>query len=83
MGMNTGSDRVIKDDIVRIGRHPTGIGLYLFSYKPEFRDAWGDGRQLGVMADEVEQVMPQAVSWHHRGYKMVDYGLLGFSHFPS
>ena len=42
----------------RIGHHPNGFGLYLFDYKVEFQGAWGRGRQFGVMADEVESVMP-------------------------
>jgi len=74
-----GSDRRIKDRIVRIGDHPLGIGLYLFDYLPAFRDQWGHGRQFGVMADEVETVMPEAVSMHANGYKVVDYRMLGIS----
>jgi hypothetical protein len=74
-----GSDRCIKDSIVKVGEHPTNIGIYLFDYKPEYRDAWGHGRQFGVMADEVEKVMPEAVSLHPDGYKMVDYAMLGIS----
>ncbi len=73
------SDRLTKQNIVRICTHPFGIGLYLFDYKPEFRDEWGHGRQFGVMADEVEQVMPEAVSIHPNGYKMVNYAMLGIS----
>lgn len=71
------SDRVLKQNIVPVGIHPCGIGLYLFDYKPEYRDAWGYGRQFGVIADEVEKVMPEAVSVHPDGYKMVDYAMLG------
>ena len=74
-----GSDRAIKDNIVRIGTHPLGIGLYLFDYKPEHRDAWGHGRQFGVMADEVEVVIPGAVSMDPNGYKVVSYAMLGIS----
>jgi hypothetical protein len=70
------SDRNAKENIVRIGTHPLGIGLYLFDYKPEFREAAGQGRQLGVMADEVETVAPEAVLAHPDGYKMVDYAML-------
>jgi hypothetical protein len=73
------SDRATKERIVRIGVHPLGIGLYLFDYKPGYRAAWGYGRQFGVMADEVESVMPQAVSVHPEGYKIVDYRMLGIS----
>lgn len=76
MGM---SDRRTKEHLVRVGDHPLGIGLYLFDYKPEFRDAWGHSRQFGVMADEVETVMPEAVSVRPDGYKMVDYAMLGIS----
>lgn len=71
------SDRNAKQAIVRIGEHPLGIGLYLFDYKPAFRDQWGRGRQFGVMAQEVERVLPDAVSTHPDGYKTVDYGMLG------
>ena len=74
---NPQSDRNVKENIARIGDHPLGIGLYLFDYKPEFRTRFGTGRQFGVMADEVEQVMPQAVSVHADGYKRVDYAMLG------
>ena len=74
-----GSDRRIKENLVRVGDHPLGIGLYLFDYRPEFRDQWGHGRQFGVMADEVETVAPEAVSMHANGYKVVDYAMLGIS----
>jgi hypothetical protein len=73
------SDRAVKQNLVRIGTHPLGIGLYLFDYKPEFRDACGHDRQFGVMADEVETVMPEAVSVHPDGYKQVDYAMLGIN----
>ena len=73
------SDRITKENIVRIGMHPLGIGLYLFDYKPEYRGVSGCGRQFGVMADEVETVMPEAVSRHADGYKMVNYAMLGIS----
>ena len=56
-----------------------GFGLYLFDYKPEFRDAWGSDRQFGVMTDEVEVVIPAAVYVHPDGYKMVNYPLLGIN----
>jgi hypothetical protein len=53
---------------VRVGTHPLGIGIYEY-------DIFGE-RQRGVMADEVETVMPEAVATHSSGYKMVNYGLL-------
>lgn len=75
--MMVSSDRRIKENLVEIGRHPLGIGLYLFDYRPEFRAKCGHGRQFGVMADEVERVMPEAVSRRANGTLQVDYGLLG------
>ena len=74
------SDPSLKENVVKIGKHFLGIGLYLFDYKPEFRDVCGHGKQFGVMANEVEEVMPEAVSVHPDGYKMVNYAMLGISH---
>lgn len=72
-----GSDRGLKQRIERVGTHPRGYGLYLFDYRPEFRDEHGHGRQFGVMADEVEALVPEAVSRDARGYLAVDYAVLG------
>lgn len=77
--MKVTSDRSVKENLERIGDHPLGIGLYLFEYRPEFRDAYGHGRQFGPMADEVEAVMPAAVSVGPRGHKQVDYAMLGIT----
>ena len=72
-----GSDRRMKEDIVRIGEHPLGIGVYLFRYRAPFRDRWGHGTRFGVIADEVEAVLPQAVARGEDGYSRVDYAMLG------
>jgi hypothetical protein len=76
LGMTKMSDRAAKHNIIRLATLPIGIGLYLFDYHDELRELAGHGRQLGVMADEVEGVMPQAVSLHPSGYRMVDYAKL-------
>lgn len=60
------SDRRLKSNIVRIGTHPLGIGIYEY-------DIFGQ-RDVGVMADEVLEVKPSAVVRHPSGYLMVDYG---------
>lgn len=70
------SDRRTKENIVEVGWHPLGFGIYLFNYKPEFQGL-GGARQFGVMADEVELVLPQAVSVDTQGFKMVNYEMLG------
>lgn len=66
------SDRRLKSDIVRVGTHPLGIGVYEYTI-------FGD-RERGVMADEVRDVMPGAVSRHKSGYDMVDYSMIGDVH---
>jgi len=86
MGMSMGmgmSDPRAKHNIIEVGRDPRGFGLYLFDYKPEFRSVHGSGRQFGVMADEVERVMPAAVIVAADGYRRVDYSLLGLSRTPN
>ncbi len=62
------SDRRLKSNIVRVATHKLGIGIYEY-------DIFGE-RQRGVMADEVEKVLPAAVMLRPDGYKMVNYGLL-------
>jgi len=66
----TKSDRRLKKNIKRIGTHVLGIGLYTWDY------LWGEPF-AGVMADEVEQVMPEAIVMHPSGFKMVNYSMLG------
>ena len=73
------SDRMVKENIVKVGTHPFGIGLYLFDYNTDFVELRGLGRQFGVMADEVETVIPEAVSVHPNGYKQVNYSMLGIT----
>ena len=79
MMMALPSDRRLKEDIVRVGDHPLGIGLYLFRYRAQLHARFGAGRRLGVMADEVEAVLPDAVVVLADGYKHVDYARLGLA----
>jgi hypothetical protein len=76
--MNTESDRRLKENIVRIGEHQAGFGLYLFDYKAQFSH-FGTGRQFGVIADEVEKIVPDAVSIGLHGYLTVNYTRLGIT----
>ena len=75
--MMVASDRAAKENIARIGQHPLGFGVYLFDYLPEYRNRYGHGRQFGVMADEVQAVLPEAVATNPDGLKSVNYALLG------
>jgi len=67
------SDRRLKQDIVVVGEHPNGLPAYEFAYKHD-----PTRRFIGVMADDVEKFMPEAVT-EVDGYKTVDYNLLGIT----
>ena len=69
-GLMAFSDRRLKRNIVRVGTGIHGLGIYLWDY------IWGE-HSCGVMADEVEKIMPDAVTVHPSGYKMVNYSMLG------
>lgn len=62
------SDRRLKSNIERIGTHPIGIGLYSYDIN--------GARATGVMADEVMEVMPEAVILDPSGYYRVRYDLI-------
>ena len=73
------SDMRSKQSINKIGEHPLGFGLYLFEYKPAFRQQHGFGRKFGVLAHEVEKIVPAAVSQDACGYRRINYALLGIN----
>ena len=62
------SDRRLKSNITRIGTHPLGIGIYEYDIF--------DRHEIGVMAQEVQDVLPEAIHIHPSGFMMVDYGRL-------
>ncbi len=60
------SDRRLKSDIEKLGETADGLGVYSFRYAtPQ--------RYIGLMADEVEEVNPDAVGTLPGGWKIVDY----------
>ena len=71
------SDVRVKENIKYLGDLTNGLPFYEYEYKPEFKAIGGEGKFIGVMAQDVEKVMPEAVVEHPDGYKMVNYSLLG------
>ena len=65
------SDIRLKHDIVKLGALGNGIGLYRFRY------TWSDQAYVGVMAQEVQAVMPEAVGRGADGYLRVNYDKVG------
>lgn len=68
-GITAFSDRRLKKNIEKIGTSIMGLPVYAFDY------IWGGERQVGVMAQDVVKVMPEAVSTVG-GYMAVDYGMI-------
>lgn len=60
------SDERLKEDVRRVGTLDNGLPVYVYRYKGI------PAPQMGVMAQDVEKVMPDAVRERH-GYKQVDY----------
>lgn len=73
IGAYMGSDRRLKTDIRAVGTDErTGLTIYEFRYRSEPERLW-----RGVMADEVQAVMPGAVHSDRNGFLSVNYALLG------
>lgn len=62
------SDERLKSHITKLTDHVRGFGIYLYKIFGQW--------QIGVLAQEVEKVLPEAVHTHPSGYKMVDYAAL-------
>ena len=60
------SDRRLKTGIVHLGQLKNGLNVYRYQYK------WGGQAQIGLMADEVRAVRPEAVL-SICGYDAVNY----------
>lgn len=63
------SDRRVKTDIRRIGKTDRGIPVVTYRYKGEPKGAL----HVGVIAQDVEKKIPEAVLRHPTGLKLVDY----------
>lgn len=63
------SDKRLKDNIRPVGKLNNGLTVYCFNYK-------GDNRpQIGLLAQEVQKIKPEAVAENEDGYLMVRYDL--------
>lgn len=61
------SDRRLKENVKRVGHTDDGLPIYVFNYKDDATT------HMGVMAQDVQNVRPDAVERHESGYLMVDY----------
>ncbi len=65
------SDVRLKRDITLVTRLENGLNLYRYRY------LWSDQEYVGVMAQEVAKIMPDAVMMGPDGYLRVNYARLG------
>lgn len=71
------SDERLKDDRGVIGETYDGVPIHVYNYKGS------PTPQIGVMAQELEQVHPEAVATHPSGFKMVRYDKVGPHELPD
>ena len=73
------SDERLKDNITPLSDNLNKLDMinaYNFDWKP---NAFRSGKDVGVLAQEIEKIMPEAVITRDTGYKAVDYQkLIGF-----
>jgi hypothetical protein len=69
------SDERLKTNIEKVGSLENGLNLYSYNYKDGYD--LPEGKQIGVMAQEVEAIMPEAVVEMDNGFKAVNYAMLG------
>jgi hypothetical protein len=65
------SDMLLKHDVALLGHLENGLGFYRFSYDGS------DKAYVGVIAQEVQQSVPQAVARGSDGYLRVRYDMVG------
>lgn len=69
-GFQAFSDVTLKENIEKVGESGSGIPIYHFDY---INKDHGDGRFEGVMAQDLQELKPEAVIVVDNGYLMVDY----------
>jgi hypothetical protein len=67
------SDIRLKKDIKRVGKLPNGLNIYTWEWTEEAKLLVNKQPTMGVIAQEVQEVLPEAVAVHSDGYLMVDY----------
>ena len=64
------STKKIKDNIVKVGKSKAGHNIYEFNYKGDSR------RYTGVIAEEIQKTVPEAVAALPTGHLGVNYSLI-------
>lgn len=75
-GNRSRSDKRLKKNIIQIGRTPSGLEVAVWEWNDTARALGIDGPNIGVIAQQAQEICPEAVSEGPHGYLMVDYGNL-------
>ena len=70
------SDVRLKDGITKIGQLDSGVGIYKWKWNDTARAMGVNTPEVGVLAQEVIKVMPEAVIEGADGYLRVNYGMV-------
>ena len=70
------SDKRLKNKIKLVGRLANGIKLYKWEWTEKGKEIVGNQVEFGVIAQEVEKIMPEAVTRGSDGYLRVNYSML-------
>ena len=70
------SDVRLKKDIQYLGKHEKGFGIYKWNWNDTAKAMGVNDRTTGVLAQELIEYMPEAVSVHSKGYLQVNYSLV-------
>lgn len=70
------SDINLKDDIVKVGQLNDKVGLYKWKWNSIAKKLGVNTPEYGVLAQEVEKVLPSAVSTADDGFKQVRYDMV-------
>ena len=71
------SDRRLKTDIKKVGKLGNGLNVYTWKWNDEGKKlAPKNQPEIGVIAQEVQEVIPEAVVRGDHGYLTVNYGAL-------
>ena len=70
------SDERLKEDVVEFTTLSNGIKIYRWKWSEEAKELVGDQPAFGVIAQEVQEIMPDAVTEGPDGYLRVNYGMI-------
>ena len=70
------SDVRLKNEITFVGKLENGIKIYKWKWNEKGKELAGDQVEFGLLAQEVQKIVPEAVKRGPDGYLMVNYGAL-------